>query len=56
MYEHSPDLGDLFTLDFLNLKLRTMADIEPIDKLKGRIEVISSLCPHFYTEERIGLC
>lgn len=56
MYEHSPDLEDLFTLDFLNLKLRTMADIEPIDKLKGRIELISSICPHFYTEGRIGLC
>lgn len=56
MYEHRPDLEDLFALDFLNLKLRTMADIEPIDKLKGRIELISSLCPHFYTEGEIGLC
>jgi hypothetical protein len=50
------NLDDLFSLDFLNLRLRTIADIEPHNRLKGRIELVSSLCPHFYTEVRIGLC
>ncbi len=56
MKENQLNLDDLFTLDFLNLRLKTVADIEPHDKLKGRIELISSLCPHFHTKERIGLC
>ena len=56
MRENHLNLDNLFTLDFLNLRLRTFADIEPHDKLRGRIELISSICPHFYTQEGIGLC
>lgn len=56
MKENQLNLGDLFSLDFLNLRLKTVAQIEPHNRLKGRIELISSLCPHFYTKERIGLC
>lgn len=56
MYANLINLENLFTLDFFNLKSRTIPDIEPIERLRGRIELISSLCPNFYTEERIGLC
>ena len=56
MYEDRFNLDDIFTLDFLDLRLSTFADLEPHEKLKGRIEFISSHCSSFINKGGIGLC